>query len=490
MQMVEPLREYILSNRAFFGICIGMQTLFESSDEAPGVKGLGIIPGRVVKFPTSVGEHKLAVPHMGWNGVNPHRTSDFFADVPGGDISQHKLYFVHSFHAVMTAATRSWCLATTDYGPVSFLSAVQRGSVVATQFHPEKSGGVGLALLRSFLARDHLTCSEAPVPVPLPPTVFSKRIVAGLDVRTNDDGDLVVTKGDQYDVREKGAGHVRNLGKPVELAARYFAEGADEICFLNITSFRNSPLADLPMLKVLELASERIFVPLTIGGGIRDYTDETGTKYTALDVAAKYFRSGADKVSIGSDAVTAAQEYLGRGGVASGTSPIEQISKAYGAQAVVVSIDPKRVYVATPSDTPHHTFATARKGPNGEGFCWMQCTIKGGRETADLDAVKLAQVAEQLGAGEILLNSIDMDGTNQGYDCEFIAEVKRVVSIPVIASSGAGSAEHFERVFKSTQVEAALAAGIFHRREVEIADIKEHLRRAGVPVRIVAPIVV
>jgi glutamine amidotransferase/cyclase len=137
-------------------------------------------------------------------------------------------------------------------------------------------------------------------------TELVKRIVVALDVRSNDHGDLVVTKGDQYDVREnhkegvtEGRGGVRNLGKPVALAARYYTEGADEIAFLNITSFRQGVLEDMPMLKVLEESSKSIFVPLTVGGGIRSYTDPaTGQSWSALEVASRYFRAGADKVGI------------------------------------------------------------------------------------------------------------------------------------------------------------------------------------------------
>ena len=144
-------------------------------------------------------------------------------------------------------------------------------------------------------------------------TRLTKRIVVALDVRTNDHGDLVVTKGDQYDVRENhkegvttGRGGVRNLGKPVALASRYYQEGADEIAFLNITSFRQGVIEDMPMLQVLEEASKNIFVPLTVGGGIRGYTDPTsGESWTALEVAARYFRAGADKVSVRSARVTA-----------------------------------------------------------------------------------------------------------------------------------------------------------------------------------------
>ena len=163
------------------------------------------------------------------------------------------------------------------------------------------------------------TTTATPIdPNPMP-TALAPRVIACLDVRSNDDGDLVVTKGDQYDVREKTDGRVvRNLGKPVALAEQYYNDGADEITFLNITSFRNSPLKDQPMLEVLRCASQRVFVPLTIGGGIRDFTDTDGVKRSALDVASEYFRSGADKVSIGSDAVLIAEEYI-KTGVKTGT---------------------------------------------------------------------------------------------------------------------------------------------------------------------------
>jgi glutamine amidotransferase/cyclase len=192
-------------------------------------------------------------------------------------------------------------------------------------------------------------------------------------------------------------------------------------------------------------------------------------------VAAEYFRSGADKVSIGSDAVDIAGAYL-RTGRKTGKSAIETISRVYGSQAVVISVDPRRVYVADPAAVTHRTIATATPGPKGERWCWYQCTVRGGREGRELDAISLAQACESLGAGEILLNCIDRDGTNSGFDLELINAVKTAVSIPVIASSGAGCADHFREVFTRTQAESALAAGIFHRREVPIADVKAHLK--------------
>jgi glutamine amidotransferase/cyclase len=464
----EPLRDYLRADRPFLGICIGLQALLEGSDESPGVEGLGLIPGLVRRFDAP----GLSVPHIGWNGILLRRESPLLAGA-----EREKLYFVHSYRAVPGEENADWLLAESDYGG-PFVSAVQRGQVMALQFHPEKSGPTGLRLLERFLAGADLAVGGA-----LPAsgeTQLAKRVVACLDVRTNDAGDLVVTKGDQYDVRESG--EVRNLGKPVDLAHRYYEEGADEIVFLNITAFRDFPLQDQPMLEVLRRTSEKVFVPLTVGGGIRAFTDSEGRSYSALDVAAEYFASGADKISIGSDAVAAVEQVLALRG-RTGDTAIEEIAHRYGSQAVVVSIDPRRVYVSSPDDTPHPTVPTQVPGPNGEGYCWFQCTVKGGREGRDLDAITLARVCEQLGAGEILLNSIDRDGTGSGFDLELIAAVRSAVKIPVIASSGAGRVEHFTEVFAATDVEAALAAGIFHRREVPLEAVKRHMLEAGIETR-------
>jgi glutamine amidotransferase/cyclase len=245
---------------------------------------------------------------------------------------------------------------------------------------------------------------------------------------------------------------------------------------LNITGFRDFPLKDMPMLAVLKQTSENVFVPLTVGGGIRDYTDENGRTYTALEVASEYFRSGADKISIGSDAVYVSLAYL-KSGEKTGKSPIETISEVYGSQAVVISVDPRRVYVASKDAVSHEVIETAFPGPNGERYCWYQCTVKGGREGAPLDAITLAKTTEALGAGELLLNCIDKDGTNSGFDLELINAVKSAVTIPVIASSGAGSVHHFSEVFEKTDAESALAAGVFHRREVPIDAVKRHLAK-------------
>jgi glutamine amidotransferase/cyclase len=468
-----PLREYLAANRPFFGICLGMQALFQGSEEdLSNNESIGFFEGRVERFKT-----KLSVPHMGWNGIHLKQDSPLMDKID----PDARFYFVHSYHLVPHDPSVVLTTTTYDY---EFASAVQQGNIIGTQFHPEKSGKHGMQLLENFIRLSDFTPGGR---VDIPGCGLSKRIIACLDVRSNDQGDLVVTKGDQYDVREKAGGGdkggVRNLGKPVDLARRYYEEGADEITFLNITGFRDFPLADLPMITVLEQTSKNVFVPLTIGGGIKDYTDADGRYYTALEVADRYFRSGADKISIGSDAVHIAKAFV-ETGKKTGKSAIEQISRVYGAQAVVISIDPRRVYVATPeAGAGHHVMETHIPGPGGERFCWYQCTVQGGRTAVDLDAVTLANACEELGAGEILLNCIDRDGTKAGFDLELIQAVKQAVTIPVIASSGAGSPAHFSEVFEHTQADAALAAGIFHRKEVPIPEVKSHLAGRGIPVR-------
>lgn len=464
---IEPLRQYLSADRPFFGICLGMQALFEGSEEAVSNKeSLGFFKGRVARFKTD-----LAVPHMGWNGINIKQNSPLLDKID----PDARFYFVHSYHLVPEDPSVILTTTTYDY---EFTSSVQKGNVMGTQFHPEKSGKAGLQLLENFIKTKDL---HAAGPADIQGKSLAKRVIACLDVRSNDDGDLVVTKGDQYDVRDKG--DVRNLGQPVDLAKRYYEEGADEITFLNITGFRDFPLKDMPMLKVLEETSKNVFVPLTIGGGIRDYTDSNGQAYSALDVASQYFRSGADKISIGSDAVEIALAYIATG-EKTGTSAIEQIARVYGNQAVVISIDPRRVWVDSPEKAAgHHVIKAPEPGPDGQAYCWYQCTVQGGRETRDLDAVALAMACEALGAGEILLNCIDKDGTNSGFDLELICSVRTAVSIPVIASSGAGCEAHFSDVFERTGAEAALAAGIFHRKEVPIQSVKAHLFQRGIAVR-------
>lgn len=417
---VEPLKMYVQQDKPYLGICLGLQTLCDGSEESPGTKGLSVIPATVMQFNKAKG---LAVPHMGWNGLKLHKASALFQT---GFSKEEKVYFVHSYALYsQSKEIDDWVLATTDYGE-EFVSIVQKGNIVATQFHPEKSGEIGISIIKSFLESFPISAKPARVPYQLPnasePTQLGHRIIACLDVRSNDQGDLVVTKGEQYDVREQSItenihsvtqskGAVRNLGKPVELAR-------------------------------------------------------------------------ADKVSIGSDAVYAAENYISSGGIATGQTSIETIAAAYGSQAVVISVDPKRVFVPSPKAVQHHVIHTNYPGPSGEEFCWYQCTVKGGRELRGIGVYEMVQACEALGAGEIMLNSIDRDGTNSGYDLELVTMVKEAVGIPVIASSGAGNVDHFSDVFQGAHADAALAAGIFHRNTVTIRAVKEHLLSEGIPVRV------
>ncbi|CAN1242985.1 Imidazole glycerol phosphate synthase hisHF, chloroplastic [Linum perenne] len=361
--MAEALCTYIEKDRPFLGICLGLQLLFESSTENGSVSGLGLIPGVVGRFDSSNG---FRVPHIGWDALQIAKDSEIL-----DEIGNHHVYFVHSYRAMPSEKNKEWISSTCNYGD-TFIASIRKGNVHAVQFHPEKSGDVGLSVLRRFLLPESLPPQK---PNQGKASKLAKRVIACLDVRTNDKGDLVVTKGDQYDVRENTEeNEVRNLGKPVELAGQYYLDGADEVTFLNITGFRDFPLGDLPMLQVLRYTSENVFVPLTVGGGIRDFTDSNGRYYSSLEVASEYFRSGADKISIGSDAVYAAEEYL-RTKVKTGKSSIEQISRVYGNQAVVVSIDPRRVYLISPDDVEFEAVKLTNPGPNGEEYAWYQCTV-------------------------------------------------------------------------------------------------------------------
>ena len=231
--------------------------------------------------------------------------------------------------------------------------------------------------------------------------------------------------------------------------------------------------------------SKHVFVPMTVGGGIRDFKDSSGKTWKGWQVADRYFRAGADKVSIGSDSVSAVERLRDNGWSKEGvSSSIGDISSRYGVQAVVVSIDPKRVYVE----------GEGRKEAEGRGHvvadtgdgraCWWRCTVKGGREERDICAVTVGRGWEILGAGEIMVNCIDCDGQCGGYDLDLMEAVCKEVNIPVIASSGAGREEHVSEVFEKTNVSAALAAGMFHRGEVEIGSVKRDMREKGLVTRL------
>jgi len=258
--------------------------------------------------------------------------------------------------------------------------------------------------------------------------MLAKRIIPCLDVEKGR-----VVKGVNFL-------NLRDAGDPVEIARRYDAEGADELVFLDITA---SHEARGIIIDVVRKTAEQIYMPLTVGGGIRTIQDFSNL-----------LSAGADKVGINSAAVR-------------DPALITAASKRFGSQCVVVAIDPKR---------------TTRDGRE----LW-DVHINGGRAPTGLEAVAWARQVEDLGAGEILLTVMDADGTLAGYDIEITRAVAEAVSIPVIASGGAGSAEHLYQVLTEGKADAALAASIFHFGTYSIAQAKEYLAERHVPVRLVAP---
>lgn len=259
--------------------------------------------------------------------------------------------------------------------------------------------------------------------------MLAKRIIPCLDVTAGR-----VVKGVNFV-------NLRDAGDPVELADRYNQQGADELVFLDITA--SSDARDI-MAGVVARTARQVFIPLTVGGGIRSVAD-----------ARLILMSGADKVSVNTSAVRRPEL-------------ITELSNEFGAQAVVLAIDARR----------HRAGA----GSDSEKARWHVFT-KGGRVDEGMDAVEWAARGESLGAGEILLTSMDTDGVLTGFDCELTRAVSRATKIPVIASGGAGKPEHFLRVLTEGEADAALAASIFHYGAYTVDDLKEYLAGHGIPVR-------
>jgi cyclase len=251
--------------------------------------------------------------------------------------------------------------------------------------------------------------------------MLTKRIIACLDVR---DGQVV--KGVQFQ-------QLRHAGDPGELARRYNVEGIDEVVILDITATLEKRQA---LARTINAVAREIFLPLTVGGGIRSEDD-----------AAAAVEAGADKVSLNTAALRSPEL-------------ITTLAKRYGSQAVIVAIDAKR---------------------RDNGFAVY---VRSGTTDAARDAVAWAREAESRGAGEILLTSMDRDGTKAGFDCDMTGAVSDAVDIPVIASGGAGTFDHFTDVFTNGRADAALAASIFHYAESSVSDLKRHLRAHGIPVRL------
>lgn len=272
--------------------------------------------------------------------------------------------------------------------------------------------------------------------------MLTKRIIPCLDV---DAGRVV--KGTKFI-------NIRDAGDPVEVAKRYDAEGADEIVFLDITaSYQKRNI----MLEVVKKTAEQVFMPLTVGGGIRNVED-----------IRTMLQSGADKVSMNTAAVE-------------NPKLVKEASDRFGSQCIVVAIDAKRKFGANSSEILDKKLLSTNSKLRTYGW---QVYTHGGRTPIDLDAIEWAKTVEQLGAGEILLTSMDCDGTKDGYDLALTKAISESVHIPVIASGGAGKLEHFYEAFAVGQADAALAASLFHFKELTIKQVKEYLRKKKVIVRI------
>jgi imidazole glycerol-phosphate synthase subunit HisF len=257
--------------------------------------------------------------------------------------------------------------------------------------------------------------------------MLTKRIIACLDVRSGR-----VVKGVQFV-------DLVDAGDPAELAKRHAAAGADEIVLLDITATHEGRGT---LLDTVRRTAKELFIPFTVGGGIR-----------SADEASAVFDAGADKVSVNSAAIA-------------DPALIDAIGRSFGAQAVIVAIDARR--------------AADSADPVGQA----EVFVSGGRKRTGRQVIEWAREAEARGAGEILLTSMDADGTRAGFDCELTARVSEAVEIPVIASGGAGTAEHFAEVFQAGKAHAALAASIFHFGIADVRALKQELALRGVPVRL------
>ncbi|MEM2849671.1 MAG: imidazole glycerol phosphate synthase subunit HisF [Candidatus Bathyarchaeia archaeon] len=269
--------------------------------------------------------------------------------------------------------------------------------------------------------------------------MLTKRIIPCLDVKQGR-----VVKG-------VGFKELKDAGDPVELALKYCEQGADELVFLDVTA---SYEGRGTLVSLVERVADVLYIPFTVGGGIR-----------SIDNIRKILHAGADKVSINTAAVQ-------------NPSLVKEASEIFGSQCIVASIDVKRVYVSEQQPTDKTVVETEN------GCCWWDVYIYGGRQPVNMDALRWAKRAVKLGAGELLVSSLDFDGTKQGYDLALLKELSRRVSVPIIASSGAGDLDHILKALTIGGADAALAASIFHYGQYTVREVKQFLAKHGVPVRL------
>ena len=273
---------------------------------------------------------------------------------------------------------------------------------------------------------------------------LTKRIIPCLDVTMSSNKARVV-KGTKFI-------NLKDAGDPVELGKFYDEQGADELVFLDITASLDKRKI---LIDLVEQTGENVFIPLTVGGGLR----------TVKDIK-EILRAGADKVSLNTAAVQ-------------NPDIIKEGSKIYGSQCIVTSIDAKRVYVDSPEKAKHNIVT-----PVDDRYCWWEVYIHGGRTPTGKDAVLWGEKTTTLGSGEILLTSMDCDGTKNGYDLDLTKIFSERLDVPIIASGGAGNPQHIIDAFKLGKADAALAASIFHYNEYPIKKVKQECLKAGILMRL------
>lgn len=418
----KALKTRVAKGLPTMGICLGMQMFFDSSEETPGVAGIGALPGAVGRLGSA-----LPLPQLGWNRVVPAAGDRFLR--PGW------AYFANSYR--VSKAPAGYSEARCDYGE-SFAAAIEGRcdpetgipAILLCQFHPELSGAWGLDLFKRWMG---LPGAAAPLeegpsaggaaPRGELPRRTATRVIPCLDIK----GGRVV-KGVRFE-------NLVDSGDPAALAERYEAEGADEIALLDISATLEERKTALEAVAAVRRA---VAIPVSVGGGVRGVED-----------AARLLDAGADRVAANSAAVR-------------DPGLVSALAERFGVQCVIVAIDARRL----PGTEPR----------------W-EVVIEAGRRGTGLDAVEWARRCAALGAGEILLTSIDRDGTGLGYDAELVAAVAAAAPIPVVASGGATKPRHFlDGVVAGAG--AVLGAGAFHRGELAIADVKQYLSERGVEVRL------
>lgn len=414
----EEVRQSVKAGVPLLGICLGMQLLCDWSEESPGMPGLGIVPGHCRRLPDEV-----RVPHLGWNRVAVDGRCAFLRDLDAAFANSYALQYPPD----------GWAVGWSTYG-APFVAALERGNVVACQFHPELSGDAGADLLRRWYrgapGDPVMPAPQEDVPqrsgpgrsdlnVDVATTGLAVRIVPCLDVR---DGRVV--KGVRF-------GGLRDAGDPAERAAEYERQGADEVVMLDVAA---SPGAREHQLETVRRVREVLRIPLTVGGGVR-----------SVGEARRLLDAGADRVSVNSAAV--ARPAL-----------LRELASEFGRQCVVLAVDARRC---------------------GPGWSVL---VMGGRDDTGLDAVAWAREGTGNGAGEVLLTSWDRDGTRSGCDLALLRAVSAAVSVPVIASGGVGTpADAADAV--EAGAGAVLAASILHDGDGSVTALKSALASRGVRIR-------